>query len=253
MLTRHGACKAQRVFAQDALVRIGAQEGFHQYRKARTLRFLPHCHLQRFVNFWQQDAAFTVGQEAVVAHHFKVSGREMADVTPQHLLLRQLLAFVLLGFVVVILVNDCATTVMPQLGRRHRRPFQVPAQIFHAAPGPAGLFGEVHLPVPLVLRLQVALPLFFIADVAMTRQGSRVNALIAGAQQTDDGTAPDGFNLLFFEKQIAPDGVFDIETATGNGDVDVLLDQSLRFDCKPAASISLRWFSVFCSRVETRQ
>jgi len=141
----------------------------------------------------------------------------MADIAPQHLLLSQLLMFMLLGFVVVVLVNDSATTVMTELRRRHRRAFQVAAQIFHATPGPAGLFGEVHLPVPLVLRLQVALPLLLIADVAMARQGCRVNALIAGTQQTDDGTAPDGFNLLFFEKQIAPNAMFDIETATGSG------------------------------------
>ena len=145
----------------------------------------------------------------------------MADIAPQHLLLGQLLTFMLLGFVVVVLVNDSATTVKTELRRRHRRPFQVAAQIFHATPGPAGLFGEVHLPVPLVLRLQVALPLLLIADVPMARQGCRVNALIAGTQQTNDGTAPDGFNLLFFEKQIAPDAVFDVEAATGNGDVDV--------------------------------
>lgn len=95
------ACKTQRFFAQDALVRIGVQEGFHQYRKAWALRFSPARSSARFVNFWQQGATFTVGQEAVVTHHFKVSGQDMADVTPQHLLQAQFLAFVLLGVVVV--------------------------------------------------------------------------------------------------------------------------------------------------------
>ena len=55
----------------------------------------------------------------------------------------------------------------------------------------------------------------------MTRQGSRLNSQIAGPQQTYDGTAPDGFNLLFFEKQIAPDAAFDIETAAGDGNMNV--------------------------------
>ncbi len=38
---------------------------------------------------------------------------------------------------------------------------------------------------------------------------------------TGNGAAPDFFDLLFFEEQVAPDAVFDIEAATGNGDVDV--------------------------------
>jgi hypothetical protein len=33
-------------------------------------------------------------------------------------------------------------------------------------------------------------------------------------------TRIDGFDLLFFEEQVAPDTVFDIEPAAGNGDVD---------------------------------
>ncbi|BEM40979.1 hypothetical protein SME10J_47060 [Serratia marcescens] len=52
--------------------------------------------------------------------------------------------------------------------------------------------------------------------MAETWQGSGVNAVIAGTQQTDDGTAPDFFDLLFFEEQVTPDPVFDIEAATGN-------------------------------------
>ncbi|MNP25621.1 hypothetical protein D3C76_1184380 [compost metagenome] len=55
----------------------------------------------------------------------------------------------------------------------------------------------------------------------MTRQGDRVNAVIAGAQQADDGAAPDFLDLLFFEEQVAPDAVFDIAATAGDGDVDV--------------------------------
>ena len=94
----------------------------------------------------------------------------MADVTPQHLLLRQLLAFMLLGFVVVVLVNHRTAVVMTELRRRHRRALQIAAQVFHAAPGAAGLFGEVDFPVALVLRLQVAIPLLLVTNVAMTGQ-----------------------------------------------------------------------------------
>lgn len=221
VLASHGAGKTQSALAQNALVRVGTQEGFHQHREPRLLRFLTGRHLQRVVDLRQQRAAFAVGQEAVVAHHFKVSGRDVADVTPQHLLLAQFLAFVLLRVVVVILMNNRTTTVMAELRRRHRRPFQIAAQIFHAAPGTAGLFSEVDLPVTLILRLQVTLPLLRIADMTEVGQLAGIDAIVAGTQQADNGTAPDGFNLLFFEKQIAPDCVFDIETAAGDGNVDV--------------------------------
>lgn len=91
---------------------------------------------------------------------------DMADVTPQHLLLAQLLAFVLLRIVVVVQVHHRATTVMAELRRRHRRSLQIATQVFDAAPGTASLFGKVDLPVALILRLQVALPLFLIAEMA---------------------------------------------------------------------------------------
>lgn len=145
----------------------------------------------------------------------------MADVTPQHLLLGQLLAFVLLRVVVIVLVNHGAAAVMAQLGGRHRRALQVPTQVFYAAPGTVGLFGEVDFPVALILRLQVALPLLLIADMAEVWQRARINAVIAGTQQTDDGAPPDGFDLLFFEEQVAPNAVFDINAATGDRYVDV--------------------------------
>lgn len=216
----HRAGKPQSAFAQDALVRVGTQERFHQHRP-RLLRFFARRHRQCFVDFRQQRTAFAIGQEAVVTHHFKVSGRDMADVTPKHLLLAQFLAFVLLRVVVVVLVHHRATTVMAELRRRHRRALQVAAQVFYAAPGTTGLFGEVDLPVALILRLQVAFPLLLIAKVTETGQGGWVNAVIAGAQQADDGAAPDFFDQLLFEEQVAPDTVFGIETATGDGNVDV--------------------------------
>lgn len=57
--------------------------------------------------------------------------------------------------------------------------------------------------------------------MAVAGQGSRSDSIVAGTEQTDNGTAPNGFNLLFFEEQVAPDAVFDIEAAAGNGDVNV--------------------------------
>lgn len=138
----------------------------------------------------------------------------MVDVTLQHLLLAQFLAFVLLRVVVVILLHHRATTVMAQMRSCDRRPFQIAAQVFYAAPGTAALFGEVDLPVALILRLQIAFPLLLIAKVAMTGQGSRVNTVIAGPQQTDNGRWLQP--AVFFEEQVAPDAVFDIEAATDN-------------------------------------
>ncbi len=145
----------------------------------------------------------------------------MADVTAQHLLLAQLLAFMLLSIVVVILVYHRTATVVSQLRRRHRRTFQVAAEVFDAAPGAASLFGEVDLPVALILCLQVAFPLLLITEMPVTGQGGRVNAVIAGAQQADDGATPDFFDPLLFEEQVAPDAVFDIEAAASDGNVDV--------------------------------
>lgn len=52
----------------------------------------------------------------------------------------------------------------------------------------------------LILRLQVALQLFLIADMAEAGQLTGIDSIVAGTQQTDNGTAPDGFNLLFFLK-----------------------------------------------------
>lgn len=118
----------------------------------------------------------------------------------------------LLRVVVIVLMNDRAATVMAKLRRRHRRAFQVAAEVFDAAPGTASLFGEVDLPVALILRLQVALPLFLIANMAEIGQLTGIDAIVAGTQHA----APDGFNLLLFEEQIVPDAVPGIETAAGN-------------------------------------
>lgn len=154
-------------------------------------------------------------------HHFKVSCRDMIDVEPQHFLLAQFLALVLLRGVVIVLVHHRAAAVMTELRRRHRRALRVASEIFHAAPGTAGLFGEVDLPVALILRLQVAFPLFLIADISQVGQLAGIDAIVAGKQQTDDGTAPDSFNLLFFKEQVAPHTVFNIEVTAGDGNVDV--------------------------------
>jgi hypothetical protein len=35
----------------------------------------------------------------------------------------------------------------------HRRPFQIAAQVFHAAPGAAGLFGKMHFPGAAILGM----------------------------------------------------------------------------------------------------
>ena len=82
MIARHSASKTQSPLAQDAPVRVGTQEGFHQHREPRLLRFLARRHLQRVVNLWQQRAAFTVGQKSVVAHHFKQVRHGEGDVLP---------------------------------------------------------------------------------------------------------------------------------------------------------------------------
>ncbi len=145
----------------------------------------------------------------------------MANIAPDHLLLGQRLPPVPLRPVVVIVVHHRAAAVVPKFCRRHRRSLQIPAEVFDAPPGTPGFLREVHLPVALILRLQVALPLFLIADMAEVGQFARIYAIVAGTQQTDNGTAPDGFNLLFFIEQIAPDTVFDIEATAGDGDMNV--------------------------------
>lgn len=164
VITCHGAGKTQPAFAQDALVRVGTEEALHQYCEPGPLRFLPYRHFQRIVDLRQQRAPFTVGQKTIVPHHFKMPRRNMADVPLQHLLLADFLAFVLLRAVVVILMDHGTAVVVPQLRSGHRRALQITAQVFHAAPGAAGLFGKVDLPDTAILRMQVTVPAVFVID-----------------------------------------------------------------------------------------
>lgn len=110
---------------------------------------------------------------------------------------------------------------MPQLRRRHRRSLQVPAQVFDAPPGTPGLLREVDFPAAPVLRLQIALPLLFIADVPQPWQAAGVNQAIAVAQQADDRTAPDFFHGVLFKEEVPPDAMFHVESAAGDGQVNV--------------------------------
>lgn len=106
----------------------------------------------------------------------------MADVTLQHLLLADFLAFVLLRAVVVILMDHGTAAVVVQLRSGHRRTLQVPAQVFHAAPGTAGLFGKMHFPGAAILRVQVAVPPSLVTDMAETRQGAGIDLGVVVAQ-----------------------------------------------------------------------
>ncbi len=178
----------QPTFARNALVRVGAEEALHQHREPGALRFFPYRHFQRIVNLRQQRAALAVGQKTVVPHHFKMPRRDMADVTLQHLLLAQLLAFVLLRAVVVILMHHGPSAVVAQLRCRHRRAFQVPV---------------------------------FVADMADARQAAKVDARKVVALQVNDGVAPDGFHLFLFKEQLPPDVVFDVKTAAGDEDMEM--------------------------------
>lgn len=55
------ADKTQAVAAQDAFVRVRAQERLHKCSEARLLRFFPLFHLQGFIHLRQQLAPFPVG------------------------------------------------------------------------------------------------------------------------------------------------------------------------------------------------
>nr|WP_263071028.1 hypothetical protein [Enterobacter huaxiensis] len=56
-----------------------------------------------------------------------------------------------------------------------------------------------------VMALMVALTLISVDDIAEVGQLIGINAIVAGTQQMDNGTTSDGFNLLFFAEQVAPD------------------------------------------------
>lgn len=105
--------------------------------------------------------------------------------------------------------------------RRHRWSLQVPAEVFDALPGAPGLLREVDLLATSVLRLQIALPLLLIADMPQPRQAVGVNQVITVAQQAGDRTTPDFLHGMLFKEDIAPDAVFNIEPATGDGQMNV--------------------------------
>ena len=77
------------------------------------------------------------------------------------------------------------------------------------------------LPAASVLRLQIALPLFFIADMPQSRQPAGINQVIAVAQQPDDSSAPDFLHGMLFKEELAPDAVFNIKPAAGDGEMNV--------------------------------
>ncbi|MMZ60933.1 hypothetical protein D3C81_1350770 [compost metagenome] len=58
-------------------------------------------------------------------------------------------------------------------------------------------------------------------NVPQPRQTAGVYQLIAVTQQPDDGAPPDFFHRLFFEEQRTPDAVLYVESAAGDGDVDM--------------------------------
>lgn len=215
------ADKTQTVPAQNAFVRIRAQKFPHQRGEAGLLRFFPRLHLQGFIDLRQQFAPFSVGQKSVVAHHLKMFRRDMTDIAPDHLFLRQRLLPVLLRPVVVIVMHHGTAAVVPELYRRHRRSFQVASEIFDAPPGATGLLREVDLPAAPVLRLQVALPLPVVADMPQPRQAAGIYQVIAVAQEPDNRATPDFLHGVLLKEDIAPDAVFNIEAASGNREVNV--------------------------------
>lgn len=145
----------------------------------------------------------------------------MADVPLQHLLLADFLAFVLLRTVVVILMHHGTAAVVAQLRSRYRRALQVPAQVFHAAPGAASLFGKMHFPGTAILGMQITVPPVFVTDMAEARQVAGVDLRVVVAQQVNHGVAPDLLYLFLFKEQLPPDVVFDVEATAGNGDMDM--------------------------------
>ncbi len=133
----------------------------------------------------------------------------MADVTLQHLLLADFLAFVLLRAVIVILMDHGIAAVVAQLRSGHRRALQITAQVFHAAPGAA------------ILRMQITVPPIFITDMTAARQATWVDLGVVVAQQVNHGVTPDFLDLFLFKEQLPPGAVFDDEAAAGDGDMDM--------------------------------
>ncbi len=77
------------------------------------------------------------------------------------------------------------------------------------------------LPATSVLRLQIALPLLLITNMPQPRQAAGVNKVVAVAQQAGDRPAPDFLHGVLLKEDIAPDAVFNIEAATGDGQMNV--------------------------------
>lgn len=127
---------------------------------------------------------------------------------------------------------------MAQLRGCHRWSFQVTAEVFHAAPGAAGHFGELHFPATPVLCMKIAVPPVLVTDMAEARQGTGVDARIVVTQQVNNGVAPDLLYLFPFKEQQPPGAVFDVEATAGDGDVDmrVLIElQAIGVECKKDA------------------
>lgn len=110
--------EALPVAAQDASVRIRVQKCLHQRCEAWLFRFFPRLHLQGIVYLRQQLAAFPAGQKTVVADHLKMIRRYVADIASDHLFLGRGQQAVLLRTVVVIVIYQGATAVVPELRRR---------------------------------------------------------------------------------------------------------------------------------------
>lgn len=147
--------------------------------------------------------------------------RDMADIAPDHIFLGQRLLPVLLRTVVVIVVHHGTAAVVPELRCRYRRALQVPAEVFDASPGTAGLLRKMDPPASPVLRFQIAAPLFFVSDMPQARQAAGIYQVIAVAQEADNGATPDFFHGVLFKKDIAPDAMFYIQLTAGDGEMNV--------------------------------
>lgn len=76
-------------------------------------------------------------------------------------------------------------------------------------------------PAAPVLCLQITIPLFFVADMPQSRQAAGVYRVIAEPQQPDDGPAPDFLHGMLLKKEVAPDAMLNIESTTGDGQVNM--------------------------------
>lgn len=83
------------------------------------------------------------------------------------------------------------------------------------------------LPSASVLCLQISLPLFFVVDMSQPRLTVGIYQVIAVAQQAGDRPAPDFLHGMLFKKDIAPDAVFNIGPATGDGQMNVRMPVEL--------------------------